>query len=299
MPLTRSGTTSQNKKITTLIQAFLILINQTSIPKAFIYTALPCEAKPLIEYYKLKKDTTINAFSIFRNEDIALTVTGIGKVAMAAGIAYSMALFSAAQNPVMLNIGIAGHKDHAIGSLFIIDKITDADSGRRFYPPLVFTPPCLTTGLQTAAKPQHSYPQSDLCDMEASAFYEIATRFTASELCQCLKIVSDNESTPAHNIQAKHVSELIAVQLPVIEMILSELARLAELIKPLPLDEFNHILSQYHFTVNEQIQLKKLLSQLQLIGEENKIELTTNSAKNSKEFLMLLNQQLNTAEFYL
>jgi nucleoside phosphorylase len=267
--------------------------------KIFIYTALPCEAKPLSDYYQLKKDTTVQAFSIFRNDDIALIVTGIGKTAMAAGIAYSQALFSAAQNPVMLNIGIAGHKGHAIGSLFIIDKITDADSGRRFYPPLAFTPPCLTTGLQTAAKPQHSYPQSDLCDMEASAFYETATRFTASELCQCLKIVSDNESAPAPNIQAKHVSELIAVQLPIIEVILTELTRLSELIKPPPLVEFNNILSRYHFTVNEQIQLKKLLSRLRLIDEESNIEPGTISAKNGKEFLMLLHQQLNMAEFYL
>jgi adenosylhomocysteine nucleosidase len=268
-------------------------------PKTFIYTALPCEAKPLIDSYKLKKDTTIQPFSVFRDNEICLTVTGIGKTAMAAAIAYTQALFSSGQNPVMLNIGIAGHKDHLIGSVFLIDKITDSDSDRRYYPPLVFTPPCPTHSLQSAAKPQLSYQPSHLCDMEASAFYETATRFTSGELIQCLKIVSDNESSPAQNIQTKQVSALISKQLPTIIAILKELTKLTALLNPPELIEFNQLLNQYHFTVNEQIQLKKLLTRWRLVKGENRIEIAVESAKNGKELLNSLNQQLNEAEFHL
>ena len=87
--------------------------------KAFIFTALPCEAKPLIDRYKLKKDTNIQAFNIFRNDEIILTVTGIGKTAMAAGVAYTQALFPAKLNPVMLNIGIAGQQHHDYWQLIL------------------------------------------------------------------------------------------------------------------------------------------------------------------------------------
>jgi adenosylhomocysteine nucleosidase len=264
----------------------------------FIYTALPCEAKPLIDFFRLKKDTTIQCFAVYANNNICLTVTGIGKTAMAAGIGYTQALF-ASSNSVMLNIGIAGHKEHPIGNVFLIDKITDNDSGRRYYPPLVFTPPCPTQSLQTAAKPQLIYPAEDLCDMEATAFYETASRFSSGELIQCLKIVSDNELSPAQNIQPSQVSALIAGQLPTIEGILMALTKLAESLTTPELTEFDQLISQYRFTVNEQIQLKKLLSRLQLIKGKNWVGLAATSAKTGKEFLNSLNQQLNEAEFYL
>ena len=272
---------------------------QTSAIKIFIFAALPCEAKPLINHYRLKKDAAINSFSVYVNNEICLTVTGIGKSAMAAGVAYTQALFPAIPNPIMLNVGIAGHKNHAIGSTFLIDKITDNDSERRYYPPLVVTPPCPTHSLQTAAKPYDIYPEDDLCDMEASAFYETATRFTSGELCQCLKIVSDNESSPAHNIQAKHVSALIEAQLSTIESTLTALGKLAESLSTPELSEYKEILNQYHFTVNEQIQLKKLLSRWRLVKGENRVSIGVDAAKNGKTVLKLLNQQLDEAEFYL
>jgi adenosylhomocysteine nucleosidase len=267
--------------------------------KIFFFFALPCEAKPLIDSYKLKKDTTIQTFSIFRNNDIVLTVTGIGKSAMAAGVAYTQALYSENPNPVLINIGIAGHKHHHIGSLFLADKITDDDTGRHYYPPLVFTPPCPAANLISFSKPQQTYPESALCDMEASAFYETATRFSTGELIQCLKVVSDNASFPAQNIQPKQVSALISEQLPTISVIVNELATLAEIIKPQESTEFNQLLSQYRFSANEQIQLKKLLSRWRLLKGQQKAESAIGSARNGKEFLQLLDSSLNEAEFYL
>jgi len=63
-------------------------MNNPNPPRIFIYAALPCEAKPLVEHFKLKKDTTIQPFAVYLNQDICLTVTGLGKSAMAAGVAY-------------------------------------------------------------------------------------------------------------------------------------------------------------------------------------------------------------------
>jgi adenosylhomocysteine nucleosidase len=269
------------------------------LPKIYIYTALPCEAKPLVDFYRLKKDTNITSFAIYRNNHICLTVTGIGKTAMAAGIAYTQALFSTDRSSVMFNLGIAGHQQHHIGNLFLIDKITDTETERRYYPPLVFSPPCPTHSLQTVSKPQLSYPLWDLCDMEASAFYETATRFSSGELVQCVKIVSDNEISPALNVEPKQVSKLISDRLSTIETLLAELTRLAELIKPQELIDFDQIVNQYHFTGNEQIQLKKLLSRWQLLTGKNRVDTSVATAKNSKEYLALLTRQLSEVELYL
>jgi adenosylhomocysteine nucleosidase len=274
-------------------------MNAHPSPKIFIYTALPCEAKPLIDFYRLKKDTNIQRFAVYGNNGICLTVTGIGKSAMAAGVAYTQALFSSTQIPVLLNVGIAGHKGHPIGSVFLVDKISDSDSDRRYYPPLVFTPPCATHSLQTAAKPQHSYPPVHLCDMEGSAFYETAVRFSSGELAHCLKIVSDNESSPIKAIQPAQVSLLISAQLSIIETILTTLSQLAEALSTPELNEFNRILNRFHFTANEQTQLKKLLSRWHLVTGQDRLEFAGGPAKTGKEFLKLLNQSLSGAEFYL
>ena len=270
-----------------------------SKPPIFIFIALPCESKPLIEAFKLKKDTATQAFSIFRNDNIVLTITGIGKTAMAAGIAYTLALFAQTPNPVLLNIGVAGHKQHPVGSLFLVSKITDADTHRRFYPPLVFTLPCPTHSLQTTSTPQSSYPDLVLCDMEASAFYETAIRFSTAELIQCVKIVSDNESESVDQVTPDLVSTLIRSQLGTIENIISELTKLAI---SLPTEEsttFNLLTSQYRFTANEQIQLKKLLSRWQLLKGKQTFDLATHLPKTGKDFLLLLNQELGKADFKL
>lgn len=274
-------------------------MNQQNPPGIFIYAALPCEAKPLVEHFKLKKDTTVQPFAVYLNRDICLTVTGVGKSAMAAGVAYTHALFAAVEHPVLVNIGIAGHKDHALGSLFLIDKITDVDSLKSYYPPLVFTPPCSTAAIQTASRPQLAYDGRNLCDMEASAFYETAVRFSSGELIHCLKIISDNALSPAENIQPKQVSQLIAAHVSEIETLLAELRRLAELITAPEPAQFERLIQRYHFTASEQGQLKNRLSRWELLTGAQIPELDETQLHKGKDVLCWLDQQIDKIEFCL
>lgn len=267
--------------------------------RIFIYTALPCEAKPLVEHFNLKKDTTIQPFAVYFNQDICLTVTGLGKSAMAAGVAYTQALFGSVEHPVLLNIGIAGHKDHAVGSLFMIDKITDIDSQKSYYPPLVFTPPCPTAHVQTASRPQLGYDQQHLCDMEASAFYETAVRFSSGELIQCLKVISDNRLSPAENIQPKQVSSLIAAHVSTIEMILTKLSRLAEQVSTQEPERFEQLIQKYHFTASERGQLKNLLSRWDVVTNHLTPEFDESQWHRGKDVLFWLDQQISKIEFCL
>lgn len=265
----------------------------------FIYAALPCEAKPLIEFYRLKKDVSVTCFSIYINNTICLTVTGIGKTAMAAGIAYSQARFSTQPQPVMLNVGVAGHQHHALGELFLADKITDTDTSKQYYPPITFTPDCATAALHTYSKPQSVYPQTALCDMEAAAFYETATRFATGELCHCLKIISDNAASPSDNINPQQVTGLIGAQLPVINKMMMALRQLAQELQPGVIAEYGQLLAHYHFTANEKIQLNKLLSRWRLITPLAEPNLADIAANNAKEFLKKLEQVINATKFDL
>lgn len=272
---------------------------QQNPPQIFIYAALPCEAKPLVEHFNLKKVTTIQPFAVYLNKELCLTVTGLGKSAMAAGVAYTQALFATVEHPALVNIGIAGHKHHAIGMVFIINKITDFDSRKSYYPPLAFTPPCRTACIQTVSRPQLVYDSHQLCDMEASAFYETAVRFSTGELIHCLKVISDNESSPAENIQAKQVSQLIAAHLGTLENLLTDLRRLAKLITVPETKLFERLIQRYHFTVSEQGQLKNRLSRWVTLTHTEAPEFDDNQFRKGKEVLFWLDQQLNKIEFIL
>ena len=272
---------------------------QQTQPKIFIYTALPCEAKPLVEHFSLKKATTIQPFAVYFNKEICLTVTGLAKSAMAAGVAYTQALFAAVPLPVLLNIGIAGHRHHAIGSLFLIDKITDFDSQKSYYPPLVFTPPCRTASIQTVSRPQLAYAPQHLCDMEASAFYETAIRFSSGELIHCVKVISDNELSPAENIHPKQVSSLIAAHIATIETLLAELSRLSKLVTVPEHSLFGQLTQRYHFTTSEQGHLKNRLSRWATLTGNQASEFDGNQFRKGKDVLFWLDQQIDKIEFFL
>ena len=267
--------------------------------KIFIYTALPCEAKPLVEYFNLKKELTVQPFAVYLNQDICVTVTGLGKSAMAAGVAYTQALFASVEHRVMLNIGIAGHKEHALGGLFLIDKIIDFDSQRSYYPALIFTPPCPTGSIQTVSKPQPYYDDLYLCDMEASAFYETAVRFSSSELILCLKVISDNQLSPAENIQPKQVAALIAAHLASIELLLTRIAAKAASITTPESPLFEVLIQRYHFTVNERMQLKNQLSRWNVVTDHQELEFDEARHQSGKNVLRWLEVKINGAGFYL
>jgi adenosylhomocysteine nucleosidase len=274
-------------------------MNIPKLRRIFIYTALPCEAKPLVEHFSLKKDVTIQPFAVFLNHEICLTVTGLGKSAMAAGVAYTQALFAKIEHPVMLNIGIAGHKDHPLGSLLLIDKIIDVDSGRSYYPSLIITPPCLTGSIQTLSKPRPDYDESYLCDMEASAFYETAVRFSSSELILCLKVISDNQLSPVENIQPKQVAGLIAAHLCSIESLLTQaVAKTGPIITP-ESGLFGQLIERYHFSVNERMQLKNQLSRWNVVTHHQSLEFDQTQLHSGKDVLRWLDIKINNTGFYL
>ena len=269
------------------------------MPDAFcyIFVALPCEAKPLIAHFKLKKELSISVFSIYRNAHISLTVTGIGKSAMAAGVAYSLALFPSSALPVLLNIGIAGHGTHVLGSIFSADKIVDQESGRSYYPQLVVTPPSPTHKIITVSKPQLGYLGTSLYEMEASAFYETAIRFSSSELIQCIKIISDNKSNPTEKIKPAQVSDWIRDALPLIEEYTQQLSQLAQLDKPMVTDHFAEIIAQWRFSSNEQLQLKSLLNKRAILIQHKTLDLSELSSGSGKLVLNHLRKEIDEQAF--
>ncbi|MCF7970774.1 MAG: hypothetical protein K9L22_06360 [Methylococcaceae bacterium] len=263
----------------------------------YFFAALPCEAKSLIEHFKLKKELSVSAFTIYRGANITLTVTGLGKSAMAAGVGYTLALFPAVSLPVMLNIGIAGHKNHVLGTVFVAQKIIDRDSNRSFYPQLVTPPPCATQLITTVSQAQLNYSADMLYEMEASAFYETAIRFSSSELIQCIKVISDNEDNTSSQIKPAQVSEWIKNALPIIENYCQQLTKLASLVQTTDIMGYTEIISQWRFSSSEKMQLQSLLNKRALLTSCKTLDLTALAPATGKAVLNLLRNEIDAQVF--
>ena len=273
-------------------------MSKTLIP-CFIFTALPCEAKPLIARFKLKKLNKPHPFAIYSNDEIVLTISGIGKVAMAAAVAYSLAIFEYGQNPVLVNIGVAGHQNAELGSLFVAHKIIDTDSDKCFYPSLANQTACETKALQTESQPQTNYKDDTLHDMEASAFYEIASRFSTSEFIQCFKVISDNQDTSIEAISAILVTEWIAEHIAIFEQEIQRLLSLKMNLELLESRYFQTLTEQWHFTVAGKIKLTALLQRWQVLTNNADLDFTQTKIAHAKACLFFLEQQIESLQFKL
>ena len=268
-------------------------------PTTFIFAALSCEAKPIIQSRQLKPIPGKHPFSVYANADCLLVVSGIGKVAMAGAVGYALALFPQAEHPLLLNLGIAGSRDESLGSLFLADKILDQDSGKTFYPPLVFNAVCKTKMVITVAAPQQTYTADCLYDMEAAAFYEIAGKFSSAELIHSLKIVSDNASSPLANINPQRVETWVTENLRPISLLLTQLQALRQCLPVADDSLYQELMAQTHFSVSNTVILKGLLQRWQLLQPECRPDWQDVNMNNGKDIIARLQHLLDKAAFYL
>ena len=265
----------------------------------FVFSALVCEAKPLIQDWNLKKIPGNHPFSIYADDARVIVISGVGKIAMAAALGYGLSLFPDRQYPILINLGIAGHRQYNLGSLFLADKIIDMDSGKKFYPQLAFKVPCKTSSVLTESKPQTAYSMDCLYDMEAAAFYEISSKFSSSELIHSLKIVSDNEQSPLEKINEDLVRTWITAHLQTINTLILQLRELRNLLSENDYSQYHFRTTQFHFTASTCVKLKSLLHRWQLLNNNNDQNWLDVEAKNGKAIIAKLEALLEKKEFYL
>lgn len=234
-----------------------------------LFCALKCEATPLLDEYRFQRHPDADLFNVYTSDghDLSLTVSGVGKLAMAAAVTYACSLLQASRRDGSLNFGIAGHGERDIGSAALVNKITDHSSGKTWFPQIVFDTPLPRLPLLTVDNPVPGYPDEVLYDMEAAGFYDGAGRIMTAEMAHCLKIVSDNRLLPAENIDKACVSRLVSGNLEMIHAVLTQLSRLAE--QACPADGMREVYesftSRWHFTRTESIRLKQLLNRWRIL----------------------------------
>lgn len=240
-------------------------MRQPSDPLAHFVVALPAEAKPLVAHYRLRRRIDEEAFAVFENDRISLTVSGLGKAATAAAVGYTHVLYGKHKHAVWLNVGVAGHRQAPLGSVWLGHKITDAETRRSWYPGICFRPHCPSAEIRTVARPETAYTADCLYDMESSAFFESASRFSSGELIHCLKVVSDNRDHAIPSIDPSRMASWVEGAIDVILHTKQALWRLAAELCRAETAEVSRWIERWHFTRQQQQQLGTLLRRWRLL----------------------------------
>lgn len=186
-----------------------------------IYCALYAEAQYLIQHYELKKATESRHFQIFFNEKrkIRLVITGVGKLNATVAMAEISTIYPPAEEDLMVNYGSCAAEGMLmpeegeggqgacvpLGSIIMVNKLTDAESGRTFYPDMIYRHPFTEGEVKTSV---HVYTADagtrdeeqmkmeaagqTAHDMEAAAFYEAANFYYGPHQMIFLKVVTDH-----------------------------------------------------------------------------------------------------------
>lgn len=170
-----------------------------------LVVALPAEARPLVDRFKLKRLAVRHPYTIYLDDSTALIVTGIGKLSSAMAVSYLAGLSASLAQPrspsVWLNVGIAGHATESIGSRYLAHTIYDEESAESWHPTFAFHVKQPLARVHTVGHPVEDYlDEATLYDMEAAGFYRAARRLTTRELIHCYKIVSDNREHAASQL---------------------------------------------------------------------------------------------------
>lgn len=265
-----------------------------------IVTALPCEAKPIVDYFKLKKMHKINYFPVFCNNEksINVIVSSIGKIKSAAATTFIHMLSGDCKNCCYLNLGIAGSIQHTLGEPVIANKITDFSTGTSYYPRAIYND-IAANHVISFDQPQANYVDQGLIDMEAAAFFQAANIFVTREQIQVLKIISDNNEESLAALNAPRVSELIHSNIETIAKVINTLETLSsqEAFVHQPPVHFKTFCEKWHFSEYQKNQLHELLRRWQVVTPDTSPMDICEGGKSSKMVIEQLIASLDNADY--
>jgi hypothetical protein len=230
--------------------------------KFFWVVALRPEANALIKKFNLKSFSNHLNFPIYinRKNGHALVISGVGSIKSAVATMYLNNTFNPGQSVAWINIGIAGHFQGPVGTLFQAIKVVNNDNGKSFFPGLRFSKLAKAAELYTVSSPENEFTLPVLYDMEAAGFCEIAPSLSCNELTFVLKIVSDTSEQSQSLITKKMIADLFKKNSAMIDNLLQAVVKIvdrerARLEDPIEMDG---IMCSLHFTETNRLRFRKI-----------------------------------------
>ena len=189
----------------------------------YIVTAMYAEAVPFIKYYRLKRDKLMKRHELYVSEDkdVLLLITKPGKLAAAMAVTELLVTHEPTAEDFLVNIGVCGSmtdilpsdnpptipelnqtftpikSPHITAPVYICNDILDHDTGRHYYPDMLYKHPFKEAGIETCSVVVNdkAFISMPLADMEAAAVFQAAASFFPPHRMAFLKIPSDNLET--------------------------------------------------------------------------------------------------------
>lgn len=208
----------------------------------YIITAMHAEAAPFIKHYNLKRDRLMKRYELYtsKQDELILLITGTGKLSAAMAVTELLVTHVPSKDDYLVNIGVCGscgylsHNAFAVSDItspsvscparffedtapvYIVNDILDHDTGRHYYPDMLFKHAFTETGIETCSVVinDKSLVTMPLVDMEASAIYQAASSFFSPHRMAFLKIPSDILDTT--QVTRETVTEIIEAKRAVI-----------------------------------------------------------------------------------
>ena len=164
--------------------------------KRLIITALPDEARPFIDRFKLASDENQSDLRVFNNETCSLLITGIGGSRVKSVLPVFLKRISDFDNIVLFNVGIAGgHPDKTeIGEVYLVNKVANDETVDKYSLTIPakneFDMMALTTVAKGITAGYVGY--ESLVDMEAAIITATAISYLNIDKIAVIKVVSDH-----------------------------------------------------------------------------------------------------------
>ena len=164
--------------------------------KRLIITALPDEARPFIDRFRLASDENQSDLRVFSNETCSLLITGIGGNRVKSVLPVFLESISDFDNVVLFNVGIAGgHPDKTeIGEVYLVNKVTNDETVDKYSLTIPTKNEFNTMALTTVAKgiTAGHVGYEGLVDMEAAIITATAAGYLDIDKIAVIKVVSDH-----------------------------------------------------------------------------------------------------------
>lgn len=182
----------------------------------YIVTAMYAEAAPFIKYYNLKRDRLMKRHELYVSveNDVCLLITKPGKISAAMAVTEMLVTHEPANEDFLVNIGVCG--SCAGTHVYICNDLLDHDTGRHYYPDMIYKHPFKEAGIETCSVVinDKSLVTMPLADMEASAVFQATASFFSPHKMAFIKIPSDRLETS--QITKETVTGVIEANLAVI-----------------------------------------------------------------------------------
>tara|TARA_B100001093_G_scaffold221609_1_gene212546 strand:+ start:935 stop:1657 length:723 start_codon:yes stop_codon:yes gene_type:complete len=233
------------------------------------------------------------------DDSLMLLVSGVGKLNAALTIGHSLGLLSDRDHVSFLNVGIAASNKFSVGECVMANKVIDVATHQVWYPFLTQRPKAPTTAIRCYDRPQTMIVDT-LLDMESAGFMQAVSRLACQDQAQIIKVVSDNCVEDQMAIEPSSVVAWLADAMGTIQVTLDSLLDRSTLALQsyVDLEDYEQLLSRWHFTVYQQYQLKGYLRRWQVVFKDCSVMGYVNACKDTRSVLHVIESVLSNTSYH-